>query len=171
MKPIIGLQNAILRLYSHGVDSLAARVAEMTDKEFDSFCVRHREPTLKYALSLGCRIEDAEDLAHEVLFDVWRNGQRCPLQTMVRQRVIKRGRRRARMIVPASSPDRATYDTAEQVHVDDALRSLPAEADRQLAALKYQGATNADIARQLGITRAAVGKRMRKLRQALSDWR
>jgi RNA polymerase sigma factor (sigma-70 family) len=106
-----------------------------------------------------------------VLFDVWRHGQRCCLQTMVRQRVIKRGRRHKREIEFVPSPDRATHDTTEQVQVDDALRSLRGEADRQIAALKYHGASDAEIARQLGITRAAVGKRVRQLRQALSEWR
>jgi RNA polymerase sigma factor (sigma-70 family) len=143
----------------------------MTGKQFEDFCERHREPTLKYALSLGCQVEDAEDLVQDVLIDVWRNGQRCCLQTMVRQRVTKRGRHHQREVEFASWPDRATCDTAEQVHVDDALRSVPGEANRQIAALKYQGASNAEIARELGITRAAVGKRMRKLRQILSAWR
>jgi RNA polymerase sigma factor (sigma-70 family) len=147
------------------------RATEMTDEQFESFYETHREPTFKYALSLGCRLQDAEDLVHEVLFDVWRNGQRCCLQTMVRQRVIKSSRRHRREIEYSSSPDRPTYDTSEQVHVDDALRSVAGEAHREIATLKYNGASDADIARQLGITRAAVGKRMKKLRQALSDWR
>jgi RNA polymerase sigma factor (sigma-70 family) len=143
----------------------------MTTEEFERFIQRHQQPSLQYARSLGCRIEDAEDLLHEVLLDIWRNGQRCCLQTMIRQRVIKHGRRHKREIELVASPDRPTYDTAEQVHVDDALHSLPDEADRQIASMKYHGASNAEIARELRITRAAVGKRMKKLRQTLSDWR
>jgi hypothetical protein len=34
----------------------------MTTEEFDRLYQCHQEPTLQYALSLGCRYQDAEDV-------------------------------------------------------------------------------------------------------------
>jgi RNA polymerase sigma factor (sigma-70 family) len=160
----------IISGFSQVENKSLARAVEMTDKDFEGFCAQHREPTLKYAVSLGCRHDDAEDLVQEVLVEIWCNGQRCNLQTMIRQRVIKRNRRHRREVEFASSPDRQTYDTAEQVHVDDALRAVPDETDRRIANLRYHGASNAEIGRELNLERATIGKRIRKLRKIMAHW-
>jgi DNA-directed RNA polymerase specialized sigma24 family protein len=140
---------------------------EMTTEEFDRFYRSHVGPTRNYALSLGLRYHDAEDLVHDVLLEVWRKGQRCALRTMVWQRAIKLGRRRERE-VGLASPQCQTVDTAQHVDVVDSL-GCASELDQLIVSLKFDGLTDAKIGRQLGMTRAGVGKRVRKLRTRFSD--
>ena len=144
----------------------------MTSEEYDRFYGRHQESTLVYALSLGCRFHDAEDIVHDVFLDVWRDGQRCALQTMVRQRVIKLNRRRERQ-VDLEQLQRETLETAQQVEVTDCLFALPSKVDQQIVSMKYQGWTDAEIGSQLEkpMTRAGVSKRVHGLRKRFAAWR
>src|SRR5437660_9372203 len=71
----------------------------MTATEFDHHFRVHWKPTLNCALAFGCSHAEAEDVAQDVMTEIWANGQRCSLQTMVWQHVIKLRRRKNRPLV------------------------------------------------------------------------
>jgi DNA-directed RNA polymerase specialized sigma24 family protein len=141
----------------------------MVSREFDEFFRRHWEPTVSCALGLRCTVPDAEDVAQNVLLEVWKNGQRCALQTMVRQHVIKLRRNALplqRQVAEAATPDSGL----QQMEVNDYLGVIPDQTDRVIIDMKLNCVSNAEAARTLGMTRAGIGKRLNRLRRQFSDW-
>src|SRR5438132_1554152 len=124
----------------------------MTHEEFDEFFRSHWQPTRNYAVTLGCSHEQAEDIAQDLLLEIWRAGQRCALQTMVRQRLSKvRRKGPARQQGEFQSFEQTVPDVSWQlVAVNECLDSVSDGIDRQIVEMKYEGMTIADVARRLG---------------------
>lgn len=139
----------------------------MTSEEFDRFYRAHWGPTVTYASCLGCGYQDAEDLAHDVFVDVWLHGQRCALQTMVFQRVLRLKRRRRRE-TELGLREQQVFDSTQEVVVTDWIDAVVGELRRQILTRKYEGFTDAEIGRELQMTRAGIGKHVKVLRKRFS---
>jgi RNA polymerase sigma factor (sigma-70 family) len=141
----------------------------MNAADFQKFFENHWQPTFNYGLGLGCSWCEAEDITQEVLMEIWRHGQRCALQTMVRQRIIKLRRKKALSRDGPCDPSKAE-DRYGEMEINDCLEAIRDPIDRSIVELRLQGSTNAEAARILGMTRAGIGKRLVKLRRRLVNW-
>jgi len=107
----------------------------MNAADFEEFVEKHWRPTLNCALGFGCSWCEAEDVTQEVLFEIWQHGQRCALQTMVRQRITKLRRKKS---LPQTHEQwdlgktEARYGEMEITDCLDAIRDPPARTRRKV---------------------------------------
>src|SRR5215831_3301880 len=107
----------------------------MVTDDFCDFYSSHKTPTLKYALSLGCRLHYAEDLVQDIFLEIWLHGQRCSLRKMVRQRFTKLQRKLSKEVeLDGLEPENP--DTTNQSNLVDCVGSLHDQVDEKIIAWK-----------------------------------
>ncbi len=144
---------------------------------------------LKVARAYTLTTEDCQDLAQEILLQVWRSlpqfQGRASASTWVYRVALntalgwhrKEGRRRARQQpllepedVPAAGPDSAQqlqqHEVVEQLYA--AIRQLP-KADAALVLLYLDDLSYRDMAEVLGISESNVGVKLNRAKKALAE--
>jgi RNA polymerase sigma-70 factor (ECF subfamily) len=147
---------------------------------------QHGGAVFKVARAYTFTPEDCEDLAQEIVLQVWRSlprfqgrassatwAYRVALNTALSWSRNQRPRRRQQSLVveqvPAVEPDSAAQ--AEQREIVErlyaAIRQLP-KADAALVLLHLDGLSYRDMSEVLGITETNVGVKLNRARQALA---
>lgn len=146
----------------------------------------HGGTVFKVARAYTFSPEDCEDLAQEILLQVWRSlpqfqgrassatwAYRVALNTALSWKRNQRRRRRSQPLVveEVSAPQPDGGAQAEQREIVErlyaAIRQLP-KADAALVLLYLDGLSYRDMAEVLGITEINVGVKLSRARQALA---
>ncbi|HUK22492.1 MAG TPA: RNA polymerase sigma-70 factor [Gemmatimonadales bacterium] len=139
---------------------------------------------------LGTR-STAEDVAQEVMLELWRRRDAIVLDTSLRAYLVRAARNRAlnqlrhdrvsRRADPeymrghsVPGADRALREAELERAIRDAVRSLPDRAREAFELSRVQGLSYAEIAAVLGVSiktvEAHMGKALRILRERLAPW-
>jgi RNA polymerase sigma-70 factor (ECF subfamily) len=174
---------------------LLAAVA--TDRDQFAFIAlfNHFAPRIKaYMKKLGASEEDADELAQDALFTVWRRAETYDparsavsswIFTIARNLRIDRARRDQRRVLDAGDPlllptaepaaDEQVEVRQQQSRVRFALLSLPAEQAAVVNLAFYEGLSHGDIAARLALPLGTVKSRLRlafqRIRLVLEDER
>jgi RNA polymerase sigma-70 factor (ECF subfamily) len=148
---------------------------------FREWLAEHRGAVLKVARAYTATPEDCQDLAQEILLQVWRSlpqfrGEassatwcyRVALNTALGWRRKERLRRTLQRPLPdvENVPARQTPDLVE--HLYAAIRRLPG-ADAALLLLHLDGLSYRQVAEVLGVSEGNVGVKLNRAKKALSE--
>jgi RNA polymerase sigma-70 factor (ECF subfamily) len=164
-------------------------LAETAESQFKNWLQEHGGTVLKVARAYTLAAEDCQDLAQEILLQVWRSlprfQGRAGASTWCYRVALntalgwhrKEGRRRARQ-QPLLEPDLlpvAGPDSAQQLHqremvesLYNAIRQLP-KAEAALVVLYLEDLAYREIAEVLGISENLVGVKLNRARKALGE--
>ena len=160
---------------------------ENLEAVFDDWLGRHGAVVLKVARAYTGTADDCQDLAQEILLQVWRSAAafqgRSSASTWVYRVALntalgwrrKEGRRRARQrpLIEVKEPSAAGPDSAEQTcrretveRLYTAIHRLP-EADVALVLLYLDDLSYRQMAEVLGISESNVGVKLNRVRKTL----
>lgn len=162
---------------------------ENPEAQFKNWLQAYGGAVLKVARAYTLTAEEREDLAQEILLQLWRSlphfGGRANASTWVYRVALntalgwhrKEGRRRARQ-QPLVEPEEVPVpgpDSAEQLHQREAverlyaaIRQLP-KAEAALVLLYLEDLSYREIASVLGISENNVGVKLTRARRALGE--
>ena len=161
----------------------------MSDPEslFKSWLVEHRGAVLKVARAYTLTAEDCQDLAQEILLQVWRSLPQFQGQGQRHDLVLPGGaEHRARLAPqgtppadPATTPPRRRKPAGLRRHRPDrqrelverlyaAIRRLPG-ADAALVLLHLDGLSYRQMAEVLGVSEGNVGVKLNRAKKALGE--
>jgi len=162
---------------------------EHLESQFKSWLIEHRGIVLKVARAYTLTAEECQDLAQEILLQMWRSlpqfqGRASPSTWIYRvalntalgwQRQDRRRRKRQQPIfemdhLPASGPDSAQRvdqrEALEQLY--GAIRRLP-KTDAALVLLSLDDLSYRQMADVLGISDSNVGVKLNRAKKALAE--
>ncbi len=173
------------------LDADFARAAVTGDEAaFGQLMRRHKEPLFRVLRRMTGDADEAHDLLQESFVAAWRSLRGYDperpfagwMRTIALNKARDWGRRRAvrRVIAavlpgehavdvadPAPSPETVAGDVQALRQLDAAIAHLPLALRASLVLTVFDGLSQADAARQLGISEKAVETRVRRARQAL----
>lgn len=167
-------------LSNHDDAALLARIAEADRAAFAELFARFAGRIKAFLLSGGAQMEDADELAQEVMVTIWRKaGSYDPgksaastwIFTIARNRRIDLIRRRKR---PEPDPEDPLFHpdpdpgglevlatTQVQVKIRAGLEALPRDQQKVLHAAFYEGLSHGEVATKLGLPLGTVKSRIR----------
>lgn len=158
---------------------------------FDSVFRAYYAQLVGVGLGLLGERATAEDVAQEVLLELWRRRENIVLETSLRAYLVRATRNRAlnhlrhERVAREADPEavgRAQAPAADQdlieqemdAAVGQAVRALPARCREVFELSRVHGLTYAEIAHALGISiktvEAQMGKALRAMRERLASW-
>ena len=149
--------------------------------DFGGIYEKHAADVFRFALYLGGRREDAEEIAHETFVRAWLATGEIRMETIkaylfsiARNLHVERLRRRGRQgEMPADVRDEAPGPEAMTEQRDEldavlaALQAMP-EVDRASVLMRAEGVSYDEIARALGLSPAAVRVKVHRARLKLA---
>lgn len=164
---------------------------DMTDalvrERFSALLAEHRGRIHKVAITYAVSREDSEDLAQEILVQLWRSfgryDPRRPFATwMYRVALnvaishVRRATRRPQAVAPPGElpldppdPRSTAGDPDDRIPILQRLMDSLDELDRALLLLYLEERSYREIADILGLTESNVGTKLNRLRQRLRD--
>lgn len=173
------------------LDADLARAAVTGDEAaFGQLMRRHKEPLFRVLRRMTGDADEAYDLLQESFVAAWRSLRRYDperpfagwMRTIAlnkardwgRRRTVRRviaavlpGERAVDVADPAPSPETAAGDAQALASLDAAIAQLPIALRAPLVLTVFDGMSQADAARQLGISEKAVETRVRRARRTL----
>jgi RNA polymerase sigma-70 factor (ECF subfamily) len=163
------------------------------DGAFDTLFRAHYPDLVGFAESIVRERAAAEDVAQEVMLELWRRRLEIQPETSLRAYLFRATRNRALNQIrhqrvatrlepeiirsrPESAPpaDHATVETELQHAVDEAIGSLPERCREVFELSRVEGLKYAEIAQVLDISvktvEAQMGKALRVMREHLAQW-
>src|SRR5689334_20307784 len=163
------------------------------DGAFDALFRAHYPDLVGFAESILRERAAAEDVAQEVMLELWRRRDEIRPETSLRAYLFRATRNRALNQIrhervaarlepeivnsrPESAPaaDHATVETELRQAVDRAIRSLPERCREVFELSRVEGLKYAEIAAVLDISvktvEAQMGKALRVMREHLAQW-
>ncbi len=158
---------------------------------FDSIFRAHYAQLVAAAQWLLSSRAAAEDIAQDVMLELWRRRENIVLETSLRAYLVRAARNKAlnhirhERVVRSASPeyegptsaphaDRALAEEELDAAVRQAVRELPERCREAFQLSRVQGLSYAEIAQVLGVSvktvEAHMGKALRLLRERLAPW-
>ncbi|NOT08245.1 MAG: RNA polymerase sigma-70 factor [Gemmatimonadales bacterium] len=159
--------------------------------QFDSIFRTHYPSLVGFAESILRDRAAAEDVAQDVMLELWRRRKNIVLESSLRAYLLQATRNRAlnhirhqrvvgrvdpAEVAPAPTPeaDHATLEEEIAAAVRQAVAGLPARCREVFELSRSQRLKHAEIASALGISvktvEAQMGKALRTIRERLSPW-
>jgi RNA polymerase sigma-70 factor (ECF subfamily) len=173
--------------------AVLARLATGDARAFRAVVERHLPHLLAHARRMLRDEAEAEDMAQEAMVRLWRNagslqlgaqGLRPWLRRVVSNLCIDRIRSAHNVTVTDEVPEqaepagqlRALADKDTAARVDAALRALPDRQRQALTLFHYEGLSQIEVGRMLGVSDEAVESLLARARRALKaalqdEWR
>jgi len=166
--------------------SLIARIAQKDSEAFASFFADYAVRVKAFLMRYGTDLSDADDLAQEVMVQVWRRAETFDpskasastwVFTIARNRRIDRLRKIARaqpieddpLFQPDPEPDAVEVLSANEreLRIKEALSNLNKEQRQVIEASFFMGLSHGEVADALGIPLGTVKSRIRLAFKAL----